>query len=122
MDSAIADLPPRIGGDVDSSIVDAVIALHNKVGQVIEFIETRDRPRGKQEDPLTTFCVDLYTLYIIITGKEALSNNGPAHRFVKECAEIVDPSIVVPEKGFQQLLWAATTKRRSSHLQKSPTK
>jgi hypothetical protein len=118
-------LPVWLGGEgPDMSIVEEITRLTQKVDRVIKTLESRDRqPQGKQEHPLTTFFVSLCDLYTIISGKTSLTDDGPGHRFVKECAALVDPSIIVPERGFRQLVQTARRRREGSTTCKNgPTK
>jgi hypothetical protein len=74
------------------------------------WIQSR-KPKGNPEKPLTAFFVSLIELYRLITGEEGISDGGPAWRFVKDCAALADPNIVVPERGFQSLMWNAFARR-----------
>jgi hypothetical protein len=88
------------------------------MGFLIEQLEEESRkPPGKGEDPLTAFCVALYVLYSEVTGKKGLTDDGPAYRFVRDCAAIVDPRIVVPARGFRQRIQASIARAMSNHLQ-----
>ena len=93
--------------------------LADRVDQAIKeqsYASSR-KPKGNPEKPLTAFFVSLIELYRLITGEEGISDGGPAWRFVRDCAALVDPNIVVPESGFQSLMWNAFARR--ANLQKS---
>ena len=77
---------------------DEITRLSQTVDRLIKHKESRTRPKGKQEAPLTTFFVSLYGLYIAVSGKVGLTDGGPAYRFVRDCAALV--GVHVPESGF----------------------
>jgi hypothetical protein len=108
--------------DDESSLADATTRLADRVGGLIqleEFCNRHERKRG--EEPLTTFYVRLYHLYVTVSGRRGLGNNkngGPVYRFVRDCCALVDPSIVVGERGFRQRLAGGIARRAG--VQKLP--
>jgi hypothetical protein len=74
----------------DSQKKDALVQLMRESGELIAFMHY-DKPKGKQEHPRTTFFRRLYHLYVDLSEKRGLSNDGygPGVRFVLECAALV---------------------------------
>jgi hypothetical protein len=88
---------------------DAFVQLANET-QMVSFLE-HQKPLGKKENQKTTFLTDIYYLYIAVEGKVGLSDEGPAHSFVANCSELVDPKMLIPKTGFRQLIQAAIERR-----------
>ena len=89
----------------DSQKKDALVQLMRETGELIAFMEY-EKPKGKKgkkEHPRTTFLRQLYDLFVELSKKPGLSNDGygPGVRFVTECAALVH--ITVPP-GLRQLI------------------
>jgi hypothetical protein len=91
----------------------AMIWLRDATTQAIERLES-DRDRYRTEDPETTLQLELVYLYRDETGSQGITDGGPAHRFVIECAAIVCDTVVVPGVGFRQLMQKADARRKKS--------
>jgi hypothetical protein len=92
------------------SIKDEITRLAQQVDCVVN--DYLVSARRKTEDPQTTFFVHLYHLYTIISGKTSITDTGPAARFIRECAALVDPTIIVP-KRLRDLIVKAITRKRA---------
>jgi hypothetical protein len=61
--------------------------------------------------------LELYYLYVELTGKDGLSDGGPAYRFVSRCiAQRYDPDFVVKKQGFADLLRKADARRKKREI------
>jgi hypothetical protein len=109
-------------GDDPDDIKRAIVLLKRATGTAIGYFETAralilqeramdtatesleaERRQRRPEDPRTTFLRQLYRLYVDLSGKTGLSNDGygPGYHFVKECAALFN--IAVP-RGLRQLI------------------
>jgi hypothetical protein len=41
--------------------------------------------------------MDLRDVYVSLSGNTGISENGPLHRFAKECTKLIDLTIVLPQ-------------------------
>jgi hypothetical protein len=51
----------------------------------------------RRDDPETALFMDLRDVYVGLTGKTGISDDGPLHRFAKTCTKLIDESIVLPQ-------------------------
>jgi hypothetical protein len=85
--------------------------LFNASAELIDKLEVgKTKTRGTSAE--TRLQLGLYCLYIDITGKDGLSDGGPAYWFVKTFAAEIDESVDVPEKGFAVLVRKARNRDR----------
>jgi hypothetical protein len=64
----------------------------------IDFLQNeRDQRRLRGDDPETTLFIDLRDVYVGLTGKTGISEDGPLHRFATACTKLIDPDIVLPQ-------------------------
>ena len=64
----------------------------------IDFLKTeKERRKVRRDDPETTLFMDLRDIYVGLTGKTGISDDGPLHRFAKTCTKLIDESIVLPQ-------------------------
>jgi len=66
----------------------------------------------RQEASTTTLMLEMYYLYVELTGEYGLSDGGPAYRFVSECVKLYISDFVVKKKGFADLLRKADARRK----------
>jgi hypothetical protein len=64
----------------------AMIWLRNATTQAIERLDS-DRGRYRTEDPETTLQLELVYLYRDETGRQGITDGGPAHRFVSSARQ-----------------------------------
>lgn len=57
--------------------------------------KTQRKVRG--DEPETTLFMDLRDVYVGLTGKTGISEDGPLHRFATACTKLIDPNIVLPQ-------------------------
>jgi hypothetical protein len=85
--------------------------LFNATAELIDDLETiKKKTRGESAE--TRLQLELYYLYVDVTGEDGLSDGGPAHRFVKTFAAEIDGSVDVPGKGFAVLVRKARNRDR----------
>ena len=96
--------------ELDDLKIQAVIWLLNATGKAIERLESQ-KAAVRQEDAKTTFLTGLYRLYLDLGGRPGLSNGeiGPAVRFVRHCAALVN--VTVPN-GLRQTIQASLKRAR----------
>jgi hypothetical protein len=49
------------------------------------------------DDPETTLFMGLRDVYVGLSGKTGISDDGPLHRFAIACTKLIDESIVLPQ-------------------------
>jgi len=85
--------------------------LFNATAELIDDLEAiKKKTRGESAE--TRLQLELYYLYVDVTGEDGLSDGGPAHRFVKTFAAEIDGSVDVPGKGFAVLVRKARNRDR----------
>jgi hypothetical protein len=94
--------------------IEAVRLLHNAAKQNHRHI-LADPQKGKK--PISTsLYLDLFDLYFELTGRTGLGNRnsgGPLHRFVGECAGLIDPKLEFPKPdAFRKLIEENDKSRR----------
>jgi hypothetical protein len=57
----------------------------------------KNSERRAGDDPETTLFMHLRDVYVELSGKTGISEDGPLHRFAKACAKLIDESIVLPQ-------------------------
>jgi len=88
----------------------------------LELMLTMARQDGaikkRQQNPETWFLVEVYGLFSRLTGSPKPGIAGRLHRFTKNCAELIDPRIIVPdsENSFQKRLTAALVRTVSDRV------
>jgi hypothetical protein len=72
--------------------------LSGAVQHGIDFLQNeRDQRRVRGDDPETTLFIDLRDVYVGLTGKTGISEDGPLHRFATACTKLIDPNIFLPQ-------------------------
>jgi hypothetical protein len=80
-----------------------------------DFLENkRDQRRVRRDDTETTLFMDLRDVYVGLTGKTGISEDGPLHRFAKACAKLIDASIILPQT--QSLRKALKRRAKRPHV------
>jgi len=49
------------------------------------------------DDPETTLFMGLRDVYVRLSGKTGISDDGPLHRFANACTKLIDKSIILPQ-------------------------
>jgi hypothetical protein len=86
--------------------------LFNASTELIDQLEATKK-KTRFMSAATILQLDPYYLYVEITGKDGLSDGGPAHRFVKTFAAEIDESVEVSKKGWADLIRKARNRRES---------
>jgi hypothetical protein len=73
----------------------AILWLFGATALAIKDIEEA-RPRKRKAAPETGLFAELYRTYCRLSARSQISDDGPAIRFVAECAKLIDPGIKVP--------------------------
>jgi hypothetical protein len=75
--------------------------LFNASTELIESLEARKK-KTRGESAETRLQLELYYLYMDVTGRKRLSDTGPARQFVKAFATEI--GVIVKERGFADLI------------------
>jgi hypothetical protein len=72
--------------------------LAGAVQNGITFLKNEKKQRRvRRDDPETTLFMDLRDLYVGLSGKTGISDDGPLHRFANACTKLIDVSISLPQ-------------------------
>jgi hypothetical protein len=72
--------------------------LFDAVQHGIEFLKhEREKRKVRGDDPETTLFMGLRDVYVSLSGKTGISDNGPLHRFANACTKLIDVSIILPQ-------------------------
>jgi hypothetical protein len=82
----------------EAEMAQIIKRLSGAVQHGIDFLQNeRDQRRVRGDDPETTLFIDLRDVYVGLTGKTGISEDGPLHRFATACTKLIDPNIVLPQ-------------------------
>jgi hypothetical protein len=96
--------------EIDPTKIVAMLWLRRVTTELIEHLQKK---RSRGDSKKTKLLLQLYYLYIDVTGKKALHDGGAAHQFVKTFAAEIDQQVDVPEKGFADLVRKADQRWRA---------
>ena len=88
---------------------ESIIWLLKATKEAADLLEA-ERPHTRRSGAETYLFRRLHEDYCELSGRQTLSEKGPPFRFVKECAEMIVPGIVVPEGLRQRLEYARKQK------------
>ena len=72
--------------------------LSDAVEHGIDFLKNeKEQRKVRFEDPETTLFMNLRDVYVGLSGKTGISDDGPLHRFANACTKLVDVSISLPQ-------------------------
>jgi hypothetical protein len=72
--------------------------LSGAVQHGIDFLKKgKEQRKVRGEDPETTLFMNLRDVYVGLSGKTGISDDGPLHRFANACTKLIDASIVLPQ-------------------------
>jgi hypothetical protein len=72
--------------------------LSTAVQYGIDFLKNeKEQRKVRGDDPETTLFMGLRDVYVSLSGKTGISDNGPLHRFANACTKLIDVSIVLPQ-------------------------
>jgi hypothetical protein len=72
--------------------------LLGTVERGIDFLKhEKEQRKVRRDDPETALFMDLRDVYVGLTGKTGISEDGPLHRFAKACTKIIDEGIILPQ-------------------------
>jgi hypothetical protein len=64
----------------------------------IDFLKTeKEQRKVRGDDPETTLFMGLRDVYVSLSGKTGISDDGPLHRFANACTKLIDVSIILPQ-------------------------
>jgi hypothetical protein len=64
----------------------------------IDFLKNeKERRKIRRDDPETTLFMDLRDVYVGLSRKTGISDDGPLHRFANACTKLIDESIILPQ-------------------------
>jgi hypothetical protein len=64
----------------------------------IDFLKNEKGQRKiRRDDPETTLFMDLRDVYVGLSGKTGISEDGPLQRFATACTKLIDKSIILPQ-------------------------
>jgi len=72
--------------------------LLGTVERGIDFLKhEKEQRKVRRDDPETTLFMDLRDVYVGLSGKTGISDDGPLHRFANACTKLIDKSIILPQ-------------------------
>ena len=72
--------------------------LSGTVQRGIDFLKNeREQRKVRGDDPETTLFMGLRDVYVSLSGKAGISDDGPLHRFANACTKLIDVSIILPQ-------------------------
>ena len=72
--------------------------LSGAVQRGIDFLKNeREQRKVRGDDPETTLYMDLRDVYVWLSGRTGISEDGPLHRFATACANLIDANIILPQ-------------------------
>jgi len=72
--------------------------LSGAVQRGIDFLKNeREQRKVRGDDPETTLYMDLRDVYVGLSGRTGISEDGPLHRFATACANLIDENIILPQ-------------------------
>jgi hypothetical protein len=90
-DDAVRATASRFAG-VKRPIVSGAVQLG------IDFLKNeREQRKVRGDDPETTLFMGLRDVYVSLSGKTGISDDGPLHRFANACTKLIDVSIILPQ-------------------------
>jgi hypothetical protein len=57
----------------------------------------KEQRKVRGDNPETTLFVDLRDVYVGLSGKTGISDDGPLHRFANACTKLIDAGIILPQ-------------------------
>jgi hypothetical protein len=64
----------------------------------IDFLKNeKEQRKVRGDDPETTLFMGLRDVYVSLSGKTGISDDGPLHRFANACTKLIDVSISLPQ-------------------------
>ena len=64
----------------------------------IDFLKIeKEQRKVRGDDPETTLFMGLRDVYVGLSGKTGISDDGPLHRFANACTKLIDVSIILPQ-------------------------
>jgi hypothetical protein len=84
---------------------EAVVWLINATCKAVDRLETEKSQETRRRRPPaeTMLFYRLYGDYCALSGRQALSGAAPTIRFVKECAKLIAPEIIIPAQLRQRI-------------------
>jgi hypothetical protein len=81
----------------------------------IDFLKNeKEQRKVRRDDPETTLLMDLRDIYVGLSGKTGISEDGPLHRFATACANLIDANIILPQA--QSLRKALKRRAKAPHI------
>ena len=74
----------------------------------------REQRKVRGDDPETTLYMDLRDVYVGLSGRTGISEDGPLHRFATACANLIDANIILPQA--QSLRKALKRRAKAPHI------
>jgi hypothetical protein len=75
-----------------------ITRLFGAIQHGIEFLKhEREKRKVRGDDPETVLFMDLRDIYVGLSGKTGISEDGPLHRFATACTKLIDPNIFLPQ-------------------------
>ena len=95
--------------------------LLSAVQRGLVFLKTeKEQRKVRGDDPETILFMDLRDIYVGLSGKTGISEDGPLHRFATACADLIDANIILPQA--QSLRKALKRRAKAPHIFGNSTK
>ena len=77
---------------------EVISRLAGAVQHGIDFLKNeKEQRKVRGDDPETALFMDLRDVYVGLSGRTGISEDGPLLRFANACAKLIDESIILPQ-------------------------
>ena len=102
----------------EAETAEIISRLSAAVEHGIDFFKNeKEQRKVRGDDPETTLFMDLRDVYVGLSGKTGISEDGPLHRFATACAKLIDESVILTQP---QSLRKALKRRATAPLYLRP--
>ena len=82
----------------DVKTPEIISRLSGVVQHGIDFLKNeKEQRKVRGDDPETTLFMDLRDVYVGLSGRTGISEDGPLLRFANACTKLIDESIILPQ-------------------------
>jgi hypothetical protein len=82
----------------DVEVPQIIGRLLGTIQRGIDFLKSeKEQRKVRRDNPETALFMNLRDVYVGLSGKTGISDDGPLHRFATACTKLIDESIVLPQ-------------------------